>query len=73
MSVNISKHKEVINDEFAKRLSLAIVKAMVNIAYESNDPVILESLRRLWKEGTLQKYVDRVPKLKVLIELGKLP
>ena len=71
--MNISQHKEDINDEFTKKLSLAIVKAMVNIAYESNDPIILESLRKLWKEGVLQKYIDKVPKLKALIELGKLP
>jgi hypothetical protein len=60
-------------EEFKKRFAYAVVKALAIEAYKYNDEDCLESLRSLWRDGILQKYVDRVPELKELIRLGKLP
>ena len=68
MSLNqVSEHRD---DE---RLVLAILRALAIEALVYNMDDALESLKNLWRDGVLPKYVDRVPELRELIRLGKLP
>ena len=71
MSLNqVSEHK---NSDFTEKLALAIVRALAKEALIYNMDDALESLKNLWRDGVLQEYVDRVPELRELIRLGKLP
>ena len=68
MSLNqVSEHRD---DE---RLVLAILRALAIEALVYNMDDALESLKNLWRDGVLPKYVDRVPELQELVRLGKLP
>ena len=67
------KEEDIEVEEFKRRFAYAVVKALAIEAYKYNMEDALESLKGLWKDGILQKYVDRVPELKELIKLGKLP
>jgi len=68
LSLNqVSEHRD---DE---RLVLAILRALAIEALVYNMDDALESLKNLWRDGVLPKYVDRVPELQELVRLGKLP
>jgi len=59
--------------EFKEKLAFAATRVLAKEALIYNMDDALESLKRLWEAGVLQKYVDRVPELQELIRLGKLP
>jgi len=59
--------------EFKEKLALAATRVLAKEALIYNMDDALEALRRLWKDGVLQKYVDKIPELQELIRLGKLP
>jgi len=59
--------------EFKEKLALAATRVLAKEALIYNMDDALEALRRLWKDGVLQKYVDKIPELQELIRLRKLP
>ena len=67
------KDEEFDEEEFAERFAIAVASALAKEALVYNMDDALESLKRLWRVGVLQKYVDKVPELQELIRLGKLP
>ena len=74
MSNAISKQKKVIIvDEDLEKLAYAATRVLAREALYNNLEEALESLKRLWQDGVLQEYVDKIPELKKLVELGKLP
>ena len=74
MSETIAKQKKVVVvDEDLERLAYAATRVLAREALYNNLEEALESLKRLWRDGILQEYVDKIPELKKLVELGKLP
>ncbi len=71
MSEAIVKQQTV--DEDLEKLAFAVAKVLAREALYNNLEEAFESLKRLWKDGILQEYVDKIPELKKLVELGKLP
>lgn len=69
----IKQKKVVVIDEDLERLAYAATRVLAKEALYNNLEEALESLKRLWQDGVLQEYVDKIPELKKLIELGKLP
>ena len=68
------KREETLDtEEFGRRFAFAVVKALAREALIYNMDDALEALKRLWRDGVLQEYVDKVPELQELIKLGKLP
>ena len=65
-------YKEIPKD-FERRVAYAALRAIAVLALEDNDPDALESLKRLWELGIPQKYMEIIPQIKKLVELGKLP
>ena len=61
------------NDDFLEKFALAVIRVLAREALIYNMDDALESLKNLWRDGVLQEYVDQVPELQELIELGKLP
>ena len=74
---SIARYKDekrvLTEDEILERLAYATTRALAKEALIYNMDDALEALRRLWKDGVLQKYVDKIPELQELIRLGKLP
>jgi len=74
---SIARYKDekrvLTEDEILERLAYATTRALASEALIYNMDDALEALRRLWKDGVLQKYVDKIPELQELIRLGKLP
>ena len=60
-------------DDFLDKFALAVIRVLAKEALIYNMDDALEALKNLWRDGVLQEYVDRVPELQGLIELGKLP
>ena len=60
-------------DEDLEKLAFAVAKVLAREALYNNLEEALESLKRLWKDGILQEYVNKIPELQELIRLGKLP
>ena len=71
MSKAIVKQQTV--DEDLEKLAFAAAKVLAREALYNNLEEALESLKRLWRDGILQEYVDKIPELQELIRLGKLP
>ena len=74
---SIARYKDekrvLTEDEILERLAYATTRALAKEALIYNMDSALEALRRLWKDGVLQRYVDKIPELQELIRLGKLP
>ena len=74
---SITKYKDkretLTEDEMLERLAYAATRALAREALIYNMEDALDALKRLWKHGALQRYVDKIPELKELIRLGKLP
>jgi len=74
---SIARYKDekrvLTEDEILERLAYATTRALAKEALIYNMDDALEALRRLWKDGVLQRYVDKIPELQELIRLGKLP
>ena len=66
----ITKYED---NELVEKVALAAVIALAREALIYNMDDALEALKRLWRDGVLQEYVDKVPELQELIKLGKLP
>ena len=69
----IKQKKMVIIDEDLEKIAYAATRVLAREALYNNLEEALESLKRLWQDGVLQEYVDKIPELKKLVELGKLP
>ncbi len=73
-TTSLKRAEDEFNAErFAEHFAIAVASALAKEALIYNMDDALESLKRLWEAGVLQKYVDKVPELQELIRLGKLP
>ncbi len=74
---SIARYKDekrvLTEDEILERLAYATTRALAKEALIYNMDDALEALKRLWNDGVLQRYVDKIPELQELIRLGKLP
>jgi len=67
------KKEPLTEDEVLERLAYAMTRALAKEALIYNMDDALEALKRLWKLGALQRYLDKIPELQELVRLGKLP
>ena len=67
------KRETLTEDEVLERLAYATTRALAREALIYNMEDALDALKRLWKHGALQRYIDKIPELKELVRLGKLP
>ena len=67
----ITKQKSKFEEDLEK-LALAAARVLAKEALIYKEEDALEALKRLWRDGVLQEYVDKVPELRELIRLGKL-
>ena len=60
-------------DEEKKTIAIAIIKTLAQEVLAYNERDALQSLKSMWKDGVLQKFVDDIPEIKELMRRGLLP
>jgi len=67
LSQTLAKRKD------EEKLAMAIIKTLAQEVLIYNEEDALESLRNMWRDGVLQRFVDDVPEVKELLKRGLLP
>lgn len=67
MSQTLAKRKD------EEKLAMAIIKTLAQEVLIYNEEDALESLRNMWRDGVLQRFVDDIPEVKELLKRGLLP
>ena len=52
---------------------MAIIKTLAQEVLMYNEEDSLESLKNMWRDGVLQKFVDDIPEVRELLKRGLLP
>jgi len=55
------------------KIAMAIIKTLAQEVLMYNEEDALESLKNMWRDGVLQRFVDDVPEVKELLKRGLLP
>jgi len=67
LSQTLAKRKD------EEKLAMAIIKTLAQEVLIYNEEDALESLRNMWRDGVLQRFVDDIPEVKELLKRGLLP